>query len=168
MVCTCFNLSFDTPLKKLYNFVKVVFAIEQLTFNDIIHNIVTNDYFALLGALIGFIGFYLTIKIDKRLNSYKLTEQFNTEHEAYSKIFKEYRISITEYNVNINKVKHDILEQLEKFVFKYNPIIGIKLKFHIYFLSKHLKKEKNINTSKICNYLTKLSGILLNNKENSL
>lgn len=145
-----------------------MFAIEQLTFNDIIHNIVTNDYFTFIGAIIGFISFYLTIKINKRLNSYKLIEQFNNEHEEYSKMFKEYRISITEYNVEINKIKHDILEQLEKFKYKYDPIIEFKLKFHIYLLSKHLKRKNSINKFKVCNYLTKLSGILSNNKENSL
>gem|GEM_PF-2082051 len=152
----------------MYNFVKVVFAIEQLTFNDIIHNIVTNDYFTFIISATGLIGFCLTIKIERKLNNYKLIEQFNIEHKDYANAFRAHRKSIVEDNADISKFKYLIIEDLEKLRSKYKLIIGFNCHLYIYFLHRQLSREKGINKSKILNYLSKLSGILLNNKENSL
>jgi hypothetical protein len=150
-----------------------VIAIENITFDDIIHTIVVNDYLVFFGYIISFLGFILTIyvmiktkNIDKRLADYKLVEQFNIEREMYIKTFRAFKTSLTDDNADIYKIKYDIYEETEKFKSHYHSIIGKLDKINIFYLCRTLKKEKNIKTNDVCNYLTKLLALLSNKKEN--
>lgn len=121
-------------------------------------------------SLIGFVmTIYVTIKtksIDKKMLEYKLIQHFNRKRSQYINTLQSYQTSLLEDDVDIDKIKTNILNDINIIYESYSYIFKLSQKFTIYRLRKELEKSEGLDTNYICNLLSKVIAYLSKNKEN--
>lgn len=121
-------------------------------------------------AIIGFIvTIYISIKtknINHRINEIKTTYNYNNRREEFRKSLIEFRNVIINEDVDIAKIKGNILDELNALNENYKGEFKVIQRIRIFLLIVHLEKSTRHDANYICNELSKVCGYLFQKKEN--
>ncbi len=122
----------------------------------------------ILGFVITIFVFFRTRSIDKKVEAYKAIKEYNKRRESLRTSLLDYRNAIILDDVEIIKIKSNILDDLNVLYENYKITYKFWQKIKIKRLIWHLEKKKDHNRNWICNQLSKTSGYLYLKKEDVL
>lgn len=131
-----------------------------------------NNVFTVLCGITTLIGFFLTVyislktkSINQRLGIYKRTQEFNKKRKTYISTLEGYQKSLTEDEIDIYKVKINILNDINIIKESFGTIMKVNQRIAVWRLKKELEKSKSININRVCNLLSQIRAYMSNVKE---
>lgn len=134
--------------------------------------LVKSDIFTALCGITTLIGFFLTVyitlktkSINQRLGIYKRTQEFNKKRKTYISTLEGYQKSLAEDEIDIYKVKINILNDINIIKESFGTIMKVNQRIAVWRLKKELEKSKSININRVCNLLSQIRAYMSNVKE---
>ena len=131
-----------------------------------------NNIFTVLCGITTLVGFFITVyisfktkTINQRLGIYKKTQEFNKKRKTYISTLEGYQRSLTEDEIDIYKVKINILNDVNIIKESFGTILKINQKIVVWRLKKELEKSQSININRVCNLLSQIRAYMSNFKE---
>lgn len=152
---------------------KITILANDIDFMDICKFFASNDVIIAICSITSLIGFAMTIyvsiktkSIDRRIEELNSTKYFNRSRKSYITSLKTYQTSLVEDNIDINKIKMDILNDVNVIIESYQLILNYKQRRTITRLRRKLQKKNIKDKNRICNLLSEIIAYLSNKKEN--
>ena len=152
---------------------KITLLATRIDFIKICDVLATNHVVIALCSITSLIGFAMTIyvsfktkSIDKRIKEFKSIKDFNQKRTKYINSLKSYQISINEDNVDIYKIRTNILNDINIIYESYSYIFTLTQKITFFIIRRQLEKKEKIDENLVCNLISKIIAYMSNSKEN--
>lgn len=151
----------------------ITLLVAKIDFIKLCEIFATNHIIIALCSLTSLISFamtiYVTLKtksIDKRMLELKSTKDFNRKRNKHISSLETYQTSINEDEVDIYKIRTNILNDVNIIYESYNYILKSSQKKTFHKLIKQLEKKEKIDEILVSNLLSKIIAYMSNSKEN--
>ncbi len=123
--------------------------VTQINYAKLCELIASNNVITAICNITSLIGFGMTIyvslktkSIDKRIQEFKSTKDFNRKRTQHINSLKTYQTSLIEDNVDIYKIRTNMLNDINVIYESYRYIFKFSQKVIIYRVRKQLEKRK--------------------------
>ena len=140
-----------------------------------------NDFFCWLGnnlfiigvsSVVTIIGFFITLSISiktkgisKKIAEFRTTKEYNIHRLKFKESLLAFREAIIKDDVDIRKIKGNILDELNAIRENFIVEFDIKQRIVIRVLIIHIERKDKHNKNFICNQLSRIASYFNMNKE---